>query len=226
MLEVHRVSKTFRRGKKNTDAVKEADLKLIPGRLTAVVGPSGSGKSTLLNMMAGLLTPTSGRVTINGEDIYWLPDTRLSELRNRKIGVVLQGHTALPNLTVLQNILLPLGLFPEEKDLKDWPERLLELVGIPHLASARPKALSGGELRRMAIARAMVQKPEVILADEPTNDLDRANTDAVISLLREAADKGAAVLLVTHELGLLNRGDAVWLMEDGILKAGENVFYE
>ena len=226
MLQVHKVSKTFRRGAKSIDAVWEADLKLIPGQLTAVIGQSGSGKSTLLNMMAGLLTPDSGKVTLNGEDIYGLPDARLSQLRNRKIGVVLQGQTALPNLTVLQNILLPLGLFPEENGFRDWPERLLELVGISHLASARPKTLSGGELRRVAIARAMVRQPEVILADEPTSDLDRANTDAVISLLREAADRGAAVLLVTHELDLLNRVDGVWRMEDGALKDGQNAVNE
>lgn len=227
MLQVHKVSKTFRRGTKSIAAVREADLKLIPGQLTAVIGPSGSGKSTLLNMMAGLLTPTSGNVTLNGEDIYRLPDTRLSELRNRKIGVVLQGQTALPNLTVLQNILLPLGLSSEENGFKDRPERLLELVGISHLASAGPKTLSGGELRRVAIARAMVRQPEVILADEPTGDLDRENTEAVISLLREAADQGAAVLLVTHELDLLNRADAVWRMDGGVLhKDGKSVFCE
>ena len=224
MLQVNKVSKTFRRGTKSIAAVREADLKLIPGRLTAVIGHSGSGKSTLLNMMAGLLTPSSGSVTLNGEDIYRLPDTRLSELRNRKIGVVLQGQTALQNLTVLQNIQLPLGLFPKENGFKDWPETLLELVGISHLASAKPKTLSGGELRRVAIARAMVRQPEVILADEPTSDLDRVNTDTVISLLREAADRGAAVLLVTHELDLLNRVDAVWRLEDGALKDDGNMF--
>jgi putative ABC transport system ATP-binding protein len=185
--------------------------------VTAVIGRSGSGKSTLLNLLAGLLTPTSGDVTLDGEALYGGPDLELSQLRNRKIGIIPQGQAALQSLTVRQNILLPLGLFPDAP-APDPSAELMELVGIPHLADARPATLSGGELRRMAIARAMIRRPEVILADEPTSDLDEENTSAVTALMRQAADQGAAVLLVTHELDTLQIADTVYRMDHGALK--------
>lgn len=218
MLQANGISKTFRRGIHQIPAVRDLSLTLEPGRVTAVIGRSGSGKSTLLNILAGLLTPTSGHVMFHGKDLYALSDQELSLLRNQKIGFITQGQTALPNLTVLQNILLPSGLSGGETDLTSRARELLELVGIPHLADAKPSTLSGGELRRMAIARAMIQQPEVILADEPTSNLDGENTDAVITLLRKAADRGAAVLLVTHELDTLHSADEIYRMESGVLK--------
>lgn len=218
MLQANGVSKVFRREANDISAVRDVSLTLTPGQVTAIVGRSGSGKSTLLNLLAGLLTPTSGHVTLDGQDLYTLSDQELSKIRNQSIGIIPQGQTALPNLTVLQNILLPLGLFPDEKDNTDRGRELLELVGIPHLADAKPATLSGGELRRMSIARAMIRQPKVILADEPTGDLDEENTNAVMSLLRNAADSGAAVLLVTHELETLRNADAVFQMKNGVLK--------
>jgi putative ABC transport system ATP-binding protein len=217
MLQANEVSKVFRRGSHLVSAVENVTLNLPPGQVTAVIGRSGSGKSTLLNLLAGLLTPTSGTVTLDEQKLYGRPDLELSQLRNRKIGIIPQGQAAIQSLTVRQNILLPLGFFPEAP-APDRAAELMELVGIPHLADAKPATLSGGELRRMAIARAMIQRPEVILADEPTSDLDEENTNAVTALLRQAADQGAAVLLVTHEMDTLQIADTVYRMEHGVLK--------
>jgi putative ABC transport system ATP-binding protein len=217
MLQANEVSKTFRRGSHLISAVENVTLNLPPGQVTAVIGRSGSGKSTLLNLLAGLLTPTSGTVTLDRQALYGRSDLELSRLRNRKIGIIPQGQTAIQSLTVRQNILLPLGFFPEDPS-PDRAADLMALVGIPHLADVKPTTLSGGELRRMAIARAMIQQPEVILADEPTSDLDEENTNAVTALLRQAADQGAAVLLVTHEMDTLQIADTVYRMEHGSLK--------
>jgi putative ABC transport system ATP-binding protein len=219
MLQASEVSKAFRRGSHLISAVENVTLNLPRGQVTAVVGRSGSGKSTLLNLLAGLLTPTSGTVTLDEQELYGQPDLELSQLRNRKIGVIPQGQTAIQSLTVRQNILLPLGFFSEDSS-PDQAAELMEMVGILHLADAKPATLSGGELRRMAIARAMIRHPEVILADEPTGDLDEENTNMVTTLLRHAADRGAAVLLVTHELDTLQIADTVYRMEYGALKTG------
>jgi putative ABC transport system ATP-binding protein len=219
MLQASEVSKAFRRGSHLISAVENVTLNLPRGQVTAVVGRSGSGKSTLLNLLAGLLTPTSGTVTLDEQELYGQPDLELSQLRNRKIGVIPQGQTAIQSLTVRQNILLPLGFFSEDSS-PDQAAELMEIVGILHLADAKPATLSGGELRRMAIARAMIRHPEVILADEPTGDLDEENTNMVTTLLRHAADRGAAVLLVTHELDTLQIADTVYRMEYGVLKTG------
>lgn len=219
MLQANNLTKVFRRGRNEISAVQNVSLILQPGSVTAVIGRSGSGKSTLLNLLAGLLTPTSGTVIFHDRDLYQLSDTELSRIRNQKISVIPQGQTALPSLTVLQNILLPATLFPGEPDRIDRAQELLELVGISQLADAKPATLSGGEIRRMAIARAMFQQPEVILADEPTSDLDKENSDVVISLLRKAADRGVAVLLVTHEFETLQNADTIYRMESGVLQA-------
>lgn len=217
MLKANGVSRTFRREAGTVSAVQGVTLELPSGQLTAIVGRSGSGKSTLLNLLAGLLTPTEGTVLLDGQELYRLPDAELSRLRSQKIGVIAQGQTALQNLTVLENIMLPCALYPGVSDAAGRAQALLERVGISRLATARPLSLSGGELRRMAVARALIRQPSVILADEPTSDLDGENTAAVIALLRQAADQGSAVLLVTHETDCLKSADAVYRMDGGML---------
>ena len=200
-------------------AVKGASLELRPGEVTVLMGRSGSGKTTLLHMLAGLLTPTGGRVWLDDTDIYALPDGERSRLRNRRFGVIPQGRSAVDTLTVLENVLLPWQLRGERGDVEaatNW----LDALGIAHLRDARPAELSGGELRRMAIARALAGNPEVILADEPTGDLDDENTAAVLSLLRKAAvEEGKTVLLVTHDSEALPYGDRIYRMESGALSA-------
>lgn len=217
MLEAIAVSRIFKRAACAVTAVTRATLKLPPGNITAVVGRSGSGKSTLLNLLAGLLTPTEGEIRFNGQDIYQLSDAKRSRLRNEKIGVIQQGQTALLNLTVRENVLLPCALYPDGGDAEGRARELLEQVGIGALADAMPASLSGGELRRMAVARALIRQPEVILADEPTSDLDGENTAAVMRLLRQATGDRAAVLLVTHETDTLQYADAVYQMDSGVL---------
>ena len=199
-------------------AVKETSLILPAGQLTEITGRSGSGKSTLLHMLAGLLTPTTGRVLLGGTDLYALDDAERSKLRNGSIGVIPQGQTALRSLTVLENVKLPYTMYGDEAS-DDTTLELLERVGLAALRDAYPNELSGGELRRLAIARALLRKPRVLLADEPTSNLDDENTRAVLRLLRHCANEGAAVLLVTHERAAAEYADRVLCMSSGVLSA-------
>lgn len=198
-------------------AVRPLDLELGPGSLTVVTGRSGSGKSTLLSMLAGMLAPTSGAVILDGADLYSLDEKSRSRLRNAKIGLVPQGHTALRALSVLDNVLLPAVLYSRERPPRQRAEHLLEAVGIAELARVGPHELSGGELRRMAVARALLMEPGVVLADEPTAGLDEESAARVLELLRGAADDGAAVLVVTHEEEAARFADRVLTMADGRL---------
>lgn len=203
-------------------AVKDVSLELRPGEVALLTGRSGSGKTTLLHMLAGLLKPTEGRVWLDETDLYALPDADLSRLRNRCFGVIPQGRSAVDTLTVLENVLLPGQLRGEKGDAEN-ALRWLDALGIADLINARPAELSGGELRRMAIARALAGNPEVILADEPTGDLDDENTAAVLALLRRsAAEEGKTVLLVTHDSEALPYGNRVYRMESGILKGNDS----
>ena len=201
------------------EAVRKTDLTLEEGKVTVLMGRSGSGKTTLLQMMAGLLQPTEGKVFLDGTDLYALEDRALSRLRNAKIGIIPQGRSAIETLTVRENILLPGMLYgPAAPDAEKKAEEWLEKMGILQLADSRPKELSGGELRRMAIVRALAQQPPIILADEPTGDLDDENTLLVLKTLRETAFSGAAVLLVTHENEAMAFADSILRMDAGELK--------
>jgi len=182
------------------------------------MGRSGSGKTTLLHMLAGLLTPTSGRVLLGETDLYRLDDRALSRLRNANIGVVPQGRSAIDSLTVLENVLLPGRMYGGTVD-EAAARRWLAVLGIESLAGAWPAELSGGELRRMAIARAMAQGPKVLLADEPTGDLDDENTARVLSVLSEAARaRDCAVLIVSHDSEAAGYADRLLRMDGGALE--------
>lgn len=209
----------FRRshGSNVFQALKETDLVIEPGKLVEITGRSGSGKSTLLNIIAGLLAPSSGRVLYDGNDIYSMDDDARSRFRNLHIGIIPQGQTGLHSLTVLENVLLPCRMFGGECSDEKAAE-LLERVGIAELKNAYPNELSGGEMRRLSITRALLRSPEVILADEPTGDLDDENTRTVLGMLRSAADAGAAVLLVTHENEAAAYADSVYIMDGGVLR--------
>lgn len=228
MLEARNISKNYLRAQKGTNvftAVQETTLSLAPGEITVLSGRSGSGKTTLLNMMSGLLTPTTGQVLLDGQDFYALEDQALSLLRARHFGVMPQGQTAIPSLTILENVMLPYTLYeghntslPAREQVEAYALQLLEETGIAALGNAMPEELSGGELRRMAIARALVLRPEVLFADEPTGDLDSENTEIVLGLLRQAASAGKAVLLVTHDRDAVQIGDRVLTMREGVLE--------
>lgn len=221
-LEAKGVKKDFARGGSSgsvLEAVKPLDFSLESGELVEITGRSGSGKSTLLSMMAGMLVPTGGRICIDDTDIYSMKEEERSRLRNDRIGLIPQGHTALRSLTVLENVMLPFVLYHRETPPEDRAKELLQKVGLFDMKDERPNALSGGELRRMAVARALLMKPEVLLADEPTAGLDDENVELVMELLRSAADEGASVLLVTHENEARKYADRVLAMDGGRLCA-------
>lgn len=224
IIEATGLTKEFARargGKRLFTAVHPLDIGLEERQLTVVSGHSGSGKSTLVNMLAGILTPTAGHVRLDGMDLYSLRDEELSRLRNERIGLVPQGHTALRALTVLDNVLLPSILYTKDEAPADRARELLVAVGLGDLTDAAPTELSGGELRRMAIARALLMDPAIVVADEPTAGLDSANATAVLTLLRDAADRGTAVLVVSHEAEAQRFADRSYVMEDGHLRASE-----
>ena len=198
-------------------AVKPLNLELNAGETAVLMGRSGSGKTTLLNMLCGLLSPTEGEVWIDDTSLYSLDDKALSRLRSERIGVVPQGRSAIDTLTVLENILLPAKLYGRPlpvENARQWMERL----GIAHLRDARPAELSGGELRRMAIVRALAQSPDFLFADEPTGDLDDENTRLVLSALRDyVQEQKKAVFIVTHENDAMQYADRSFRMDGGQL---------
>ncbi len=218
LLRAENISKTFMRRTGSANyfyAVSPLSLELPAGTVTVLMGRSGSGKTTLLNMLAGLLEPTEGKVFLEDTDLYGLKDAALSRLRNERIGVVPQARSAVDTLTVAENILLPAKLYGRPVPAGEAARRMEEFE-IAHLADAMPKELSGGELRRMAIIRAIAGNPDVLLADEPTGDLDDENTEKVLSALAALAHgENRAVLIVTHESGAARYADRVLRMEKG-----------
>ena len=221
-LNAVNISKQFlrkQRGSNIFQAVAPLDFALPEGTVTVLSGSSGSGKSTLLNMLSGLLRPTTGQVLLGETDLYALEDGALSALRGRHIGLIPQGQTALQSLTVRENILLPAALAGKEEisRAQALAEQWMQELGILPLADVMPRELSGGELRRMAIARALIRRPEIILADEPTGDLDEENTEIVLSLFRRLADEGCTVLLVTHDVIPEGIADRSFRMKAGAL---------
>lgn len=199
-------------------AVQETDLRLAAGTLTVVTGRSGSGKSTLLHILGGLMKPVTGRVLVDDVELYAMGEDERTRLRSRHIGIVPQRLMSLAALSVRENILLPALLAGEAEKFAPCADELMEHLGIRKLASVAPSELSGGELRRVTIARALVMQPGILLADEPTGDLDEENTQSVLRLLRETTDAGTAVLLVTHESEARNYADTCYTMTVGKLE--------
>jgi len=208
-----------KRGEANFfEAVCPVSLTLKSGEMTVLKGKSGSGKTTLTHILAGLLNPSDGKVFLNETDLYALNDADLSRLRNEKIGVIPQGRSAVDTLTVYENILLPGMLYGKGEDRTAKAEEWMEKLGIAELRDAMPAELSGGELRRLAIARVLAGDPEVILADEPTGDLDDENTRIVLETFHSLAhEKNRLVFIVTHESDVLPYADRIMTMENGRL---------
>ena len=227
MITAEGVTKDFIRQGRGTNvftAVKPVDIQIEPGKLTLLMGRSGSGKTTLLNILSGLLAPTSGKVLYDGTDIFSLDDDALSRFRAEHIGVIPQGQTAVHSLSVIENICLSYMIHGSSKESEDAYPRARELMtrlGIAELENAEPSELSGGELRRMAIARAMLRRPDVIFADEPTCDLDDENTGLVLQILKETAQSGTAVFMVTHEKDALGYADITYSMDLGQCKLND-----
>ena len=207
MLEIDSLSRSFN-GRR---VLAEVSLRLAPGEYVAIVGESGVGKSTLLNLIAGLDRPDSGRVVLDGSDYAALDEDGLTGLRRDRLGFVFQAFHVLPHLTVLQNVALPLWLQGVDSAAAEAPaRRLLEAVGLGERASSWPRELSGGEMQRVAIARALVHGPRLVLADEPTGNLDPANGARVLALLGERVRSAGAIgILVTHSLEAAATADRV-----------------
>lgn len=226
ILKAEKISKKYLRKTKNANffyAVSETDFELPENSLIEICGRSGSGKSTFLNMVSGILTPSSGKILICDDksetDLYSMEDEKRSVFRNKNFGVIPQGQSGLSSLSVLENVKLPALVYGEDSsELTDFALSLLEKVGIADLKNEFPQNLSGGEMRRMAIARALINKPEFIFADEPTSDLDDENTQNILGLLQQISKEGASVLLVTHEVGAEKYADKVFRMDSGVLK--------
>lgn len=219
MLEIRNVEREYVRGKTKFWAVKDVNLTVEKGDFISIIGKSGSGKSTLLNLVAGLLTPTAGEIFFEGENIALFSDEEVSRFRNSQVGYVLQGQSVLANLTVLDNVRLPFYLFKREGDVTKRAFGLLEQVGIAHLTNAYPKELSGGEVRRLAIARALINNPKLLLADEPTSDLDEKNTKEIMELFKKISAQGTAIILVTHDLDNVGYASRQYKMEAGKLQS-------
>ncbi len=218
-LSAENVSMRFfrKRGEANFfEAVRRVSLTLKSGEMTVLKGKSGSGKTTLTHILAGLLSPSEGKVLLDGTDLYAQDDAVLSRLRNEKIGMIPQGRSAVDTLTVYENILLPGMLYGKDESRAAKAEEWMGRLGISELRDAMPAELSGGELRRLAIARALAADPEVILADEPTGDLDDENTRIVLDAFHAVAhEENRLVFIVSHESDVLPYADRVLGMDNG-----------
>ena len=202
-------------------AVSDVNMRIAQGAFVTITGKSGSGKTTLLTLLAGLATPSSGSVLWHGKNIHALPDKSLSALRNREMSFIPQGMGLLGNLTVADNVRVP-QLFDRGNGAgSDRVDFLLEAVGLQDLALEYPCTLSGGEMRRVSIARALFNEPSLLVADEPTSDLDPDNTRLVMDLLRQANKQGTTVLVVTHGKEVASYGDVRFSMSDGLLSRME-----
>ncbi|QOW62100.1 ABC transporter ATP-binding protein [Treponema pedis] len=220
MLKLEQLKKTYLRGKE-FNAIDGVNLTVNKGEFISIIGKSGSGKTTLLNLISGVLIPSSGKIFIEGKEVSRLSDTEKSFLRNDIIGFIPQTSVTLSALTVIENICLPFYLNKRNGNVMERAEYLLNKFGIEHLKNVYPKELSGGELRRAAIARALVNSPKIILADEPTSDLDIENTKEVLKILQAInKENNTTIILVTHELLALKYSKNVYTMIDGKLIEG------
>ncbi len=217
LLEVSNVSKTYGSGEAAIKALKKVSFSVPKGEYVAIVGESGSGKSTLLNMIGALDTPTSGKVVISGKEIFSMNDRKLTIFRRRNIGFIFQAFNLIPELTVEQNIVFPMLLDYQKPDRK-YLEELLSVLNLKERRNHLPSQLSGGQQQRVAIGRALFPRPALILADEPTGNLDSQNTSEVIALLKEASKKYAqTIIMITHSRSIAQTADRILQVSDGEL---------
>ncbi len=215
MIELENVTKIYRMGSVEVAALRGASLSIQQGEMVAIMGPSGSGKSTMMNIIGCLDVPTSGRYFLEGEDVARFGDDRLAEIRNRKIGFVFQTYNLLPRLTALANVELPL-LYGNGRDRRRRAREALERVGLGHRAGHRPVEMSGGEQQRVGIARALVKDPALLLADEPTGNLDSRSSDEIVTILQQLNQgERLTVVIVTHEPVIAAAARRTITMRDG-----------
>lgn len=218
MIRVENLTKNFTRNKKDFDAVHDAALEVKKGEFVAITGHSGSGKTTLFNMIAGLINPTSGKVFVDGNELTAMSEKEKAKFRNLNMGYVLQGQSLLNNFTILDNVCMPAYLSSGVNEFRYRAISLLKEIGLEEFANEYPSNLSGGEIRRVSIIRAMINNPKVILADEPTSNLDPENSHKVMKMLQDISRTGTTVILSTHEHEYLSYVDTVYKMEKGVIK--------
>ena len=217
LLEVNNICKTYGSGETAVHALKKVSFSVPKGEYVAIVGESGSGKSTLLNMIGALDTPTSGKVVIGGKEIFSMNDNRLTVFRRRNIGFIFQAFNLIPELTVEQNIIFPVLLDYQKPDRK-YLEELLTVLNLKERRNHVPSQLSGGQQQRVAIGRALITRPSLILADEPTGNLDTQNSSEVIALLKEASRKyEQTIIMITHNRSIAQSADRILQVSDGVL---------
>jgi putative ABC transport system ATP-binding protein len=218
IIHLQQITKVYQMGLVQVRALAGVEISIQPGSYVAIMGPSGSGKSTLLNILGCLDRPTSGRYFLGGEDVSQMDDDELSDIRGRRLGFVFQSYNLIDQLTVLENIHVP--LFYQGRDLdtcREWCEKLAALVGLADRLDHRPKELSGGQQQRVAIARSLVNDPLMILADEPTGNLDSRTGQEVLELIDRLNQGGKTILLVTHDDKVAARAHRVIHMKDGLV---------
>lgn len=217
-IEVHGLRKTYKSDGRTVEAVRGVDLEIGPGEFVAVMGPSGSGKSTLLHLIGGLDRPDGGRVLLEGRDLGSLSRRDLARVRRRQVGFVFQFFNLLPILTVEENVELPAALDGRrESAFREHRDRILERVGLTAVRDKLPGQISGGEQQRVAVARALINEPTLLLADEPTGNLDRKTGQDMMRLLRDLRAEGQTILLVTHDPAVASHAERVVFMRDGLL---------
>jgi putative ABC transport system ATP-binding protein len=216
-LETQHLTKRFRRGNTSFEAVDAVDLSVEKGEFVSIMGRSGSGKTTLLSLIAGLISPDGGDVLLEGQSIFSLTESDLTSLRNNSIGFMPQGRSLLGNLTAIDNVRLPFYLKPRQGGSLDRALELMDQLGIAHLSKSRPSELSGGEMRRVTLARALINEPGFVVADEPTSDLDLKSAEDLGELLREINSRGVTILVATHDRELSSKFGRVLEMAEGKL---------
>lgn len=225
MLYIKKITKKYKRAGNEFEAVSNVDLEVKKGEFIHIIGKSGSGKSTFLNIIAGLLTPDIGSIILNSQEYINFDDDKKSQFRNEHIGFIPQQASMLSYLNVIDNIILPYDLYDRDMsvDIYGKAKYILEKLGASHLADSYPSELSGGELRRVMIARAIINDPDILIADEPTSDLDIESTKDVMNMLSKLNDDGMTIIVVTHELDTLKYGKKVYTMDDGKLLFGKHI---
>lgn len=216
LVEIRDMCKIYNPGENEVRALDKVSLTIQQGEFVAIIGQSGSGKSTLMNMIGCLDVPTEGTYILNGQDVSRLKDDELSDIRNKEIGFIFQGFNLIPNLTARENVELPLiyrGV--SQKERHELSERALEVVGLSHRMNHRPSEMSGGQQQRVAIARAIAQAPPVILADEPTGNLDSNSSREILQVLKELHKSGRTVILITHDNDIAAQAKRVIRILDG-----------